>query len=76
MYKEPKSVRLYVGNIEPKKHNTLQWHSLHSTQLTPFILDEVRSECEQTIAATDVGIAVCSSFLLVSCLDHSYHSYI
>ena len=51
-------------HIEPK-NNTLQWHSLiintsrgpvftvgslHSTQLTPFILDEVRSECEQTIS--------------------------
>ena len=28
-----------------------QWRSLHSTQLTPFTFDEIRSEHEQTMSS-------------------------
>ena len=74
-------------HVEPK-NNTLQWHiliintlealhsqwrSLHSTQLTPFILDEVRSEHEQTINGLETNVysiwqLCCSCVILTLCV--------
>ena len=58
-----KSASFNIKISSTRKHNTLQWHtlivntsrgpvftkeSLHSTQLTSCMLDEVSNQCEQT----------------------------